>query len=164
MATRLTDMSLFLTLVPLLPLHVVKFGSTSEPPPPLFNILIKDNCGFNYISNRLLFADDLKMYCSINNVDDCMLLQRDIVSVQKWCLDKGMKINTSISKTTVTSFTHKSINCNYKSGNKIVSNSQRVEDLGILLLCKFHLPSHVEYICSQGLKMLGLICYVTFPL
>jgi hypothetical protein len=35
-----------------------------------------------------------------------MLLQHDIVSVQKWCLDKGMKINTSISKTTVIAIIH----------------------------------------------------------
>jgi hypothetical protein len=66
------------------------------------------------------------MYCGIDNADVrklcCMVL-----TVQKWHLDTGTKLNTG--ETTVVSFTHKtnSINYNYKLSNKIVACSQRVK-------------------------------------
>jgi hypothetical protein len=50
------------------------------------------------ILNAFFYADDLKVYRSISDVDDCKLLQHDIDSVQNWCLDNGMKLN--LSKTT----------------------------------------------------------------
>jgi sarcosine oxidase/L-pipecolate oxidase len=46
----------------------------------LFNIFINDICSYIY-SRYLLFADDLKIYHTIINVDDCKLLQHDINSV-----------------------------------------------------------------------------------
>jgi hypothetical protein len=66
-------------------------------------------------------ADELKMYHSISNADDCTILQRDKDSVQNWYLGNSVKLNTS--KTTFTSFTLKanSINYNYKLRNKIVA-------------------------------------------
>jgi hypothetical protein len=78
-------------------------GSTLGP--LLVNIYINDICDAIHNSQCLLFADDLKIYRSISDVDDCKLLQHDIDSVQNWCLDNGMKLN--LSKTTVISFTRK---------------------------------------------------------
>jgi hypothetical protein len=48
----------------------------------LFNIFVNDIC--DYISNytNLLFADGLKIYCNINNVHDCKLMQSEINSVK----------------------------------------------------------------------------------
>jgi hypothetical protein len=82
-----------------------------------------------YNSQCLLFADDLKIYRSISNVDDCKLLQHDIDSVQNWCLDNSMKLN--LGNTTIISFTRKpnSICFNYKFCNNLVSRYQCVIDL-----------------------------------
>jgi hypothetical protein len=70
----------------------------------------KKNCRTIYIitilnSRYLLSADDLKMYRTVTNVDDCKLLQHDINSVNNWCLANGIKIN--IGKTTIISFRRK---------------------------------------------------------
>jgi hypothetical protein len=64
-----------------------------------------------------------------------------ILTVQKWCLDNGMKLN--ITKTAVISCAHKSssINYNYKLRNKIVACSQCLKDLVILLDYKLHFQS-----------------------
>jgi hypothetical protein len=112
-------------------------------------------------SQCLLFADDLKIYRSNSDVDDCKLLQHDIDSVQNWCLDDSMKLNSS--KTTIISFTRKtnSIYFNYKLCNNLVVRSQCVKDLGVLLDCKLYFHQHINYIFSQSLKMLGLIRYIT---
>jgi hypothetical protein len=45
--------------------------------------------------------------------------------------------------------------CNY-----LVSRSQCVKDLGVLLDCKLYFHQHIDYIFSQGLKMLGFIWYI----
>jgi hypothetical protein len=134
-------------------------GSTLGP--LIFNIFINDICDSIYNSQCLLFVDDLKIYRSISEVDDCKRLQHDIDSVQNWCLDNGMKLN--LSKTNIISFTRKtnSIYFNYKLFNSLGARSQCVKDLGVLLDCKLYFHQHVNYIFSQSLKMLGLIRYIT---
>jgi hypothetical protein len=136
----------------------VPHGSTLGP--LLFNIYINNICDAIHNSQCLLFADDLKIYRSINDVDDCKLLQH-IDSVQNWCLNNGMKLN--LSKTTIISFTCKtnSIYFNYKLCNNPVARSQCVKDLGVLLDCKLYFRWQINYIFSQSLKMLGLIRYIT---
>jgi hypothetical protein len=131
-------------------------GSTLGP--LLFNIFINDICDSIYNSQCLLSADNLKIYRSISDVDDCKPLQHDIDSVQNWFLNNGMKLN--LSKTTFTCKTN-SICFNYKLCNNPVERYQCVKDLGDLLDCKLYFHQHINYIFSQGLKMLGLIRYIT---
>jgi hypothetical protein len=134
-------------------------GSTLGP--LIFNIFINDICDSIHNSQCLLFATDLKIYRSISDVDDCKRLQHNIDSVQNWCLDNGMRLN--LSKTTIISFTLKtnSIYFNYKLCNNPVARSQCVKDLGVLLYCKLYFYQHINYIFSQGLKILGLIRNIT---
>jgi hypothetical protein len=89
------------------------------------------------------------------------LLQHDINSVHNWCLANGMEIN--IGKTAIISFSRKSnsILFNYKLCNNLVTRSQCVKYIGVMLDCKLYFHQHVDYILSQGLKMLGLIRYIT---
>jgi hypothetical protein len=95
-----------------------------------------------------LFADDLKIYRTIINVDDCKVLQHDI-SVHNWCLVNSMKIN--LGKTTIISFSCKTnrIYFNYKLSNNLVTRSQCVKDLSVLLDCKLYFHQHIDYILSQ---------------
>jgi hypothetical protein len=69
-----------------------------------------------------------------------------------------MKMN--LYKTTIISFSRKidSIYCNYKLCNNVVT---RPPDFGVLLDCKLYFHQHIDYIISQGLKMLDLIRYIT---
>jgi hypothetical protein len=116
-------------------------GSTLGP--LLFNIFINDICDSIHNSKCLLFADHLKIYRSISDVDDCKLLQHDVYSVQNWCLNNDMKLN--LSKTTIIYFTRMtdSIYFNYKLCNNPVALSQCVKDLCVLLDCKLLFsPAH----------------------
>jgi hypothetical protein len=119
-------------------------GSTLGP--LIFNIFINDMCDFINNSQCLLFADDLKIYRSISDIDHCKLLQHDIDSLLNWCFDNGIKLN--LSKTTIISFTRKtnSIYFNYNLCNNLVARSQCVKDLGVLLGCKLYFHQHINYI------------------
>jgi hypothetical protein len=125
-----------------------------------FNIFINDICDSVFNSKYLLFVNDLKIHCSINNVHDCKLLQSDIDSVQNWCFENGMVLN--VGKTTIISFKHKtvSINFNYILSNNLITRSQCVKDRGVLLDCKLYFHHHIDYMFSQGLKILDLIRYI----
>jgi hypothetical protein len=66
--------------------------------------IINDTCCSVSNSEYLLFADDLKIYRSIDNVCDYKYLHSDIDSFQSWCSENGSIFN--VGKTTIISFAH----------------------------------------------------------
>jgi hypothetical protein len=83
-----------------------------------------------------------------------------VLTVQKWHLDTGMKLN--IGKTTVITFTHKTPSTTIKNYRKTVACSQRVKYLVILINCTFQFQSHAHYIFLGGLKILSDLVHHTF--
>jgi hypothetical protein len=77
---------------PLVVLSGVLQGSVLGP--LLSNNFINDLCDVINHSDCLLFADDLKVYRSINSPSDCLLLQSDIDCVYAWCSANFMKPNS----------------------------------------------------------------------
>jgi hypothetical protein len=69
----------------------------------------------------------------------------------------------NVGKTTIISITRKTagFHFNYNLSNKPILRYRYVKDLGVLLDCKLYFHHHSDYISSQGLKMLGLIRYIT---
>jgi hypothetical protein len=53
---------------------VVEQGSTLGP--LLLNIFTSDICTSIHNFSYLLFADDLKIYCNVADIENCKLLQR----------------------------------------------------------------------------------------
>jgi hypothetical protein len=92
------------------------------------------------------------MYLTVISIDDCKLLQHDINLVHNWCLVNCMKIN--LGKTTIISFSRKTnrIYFHYKLCDNLVTRSQCVKDLGVLLDGKLYFHQHIDYRLSQGLK------------
>lgn len=46
----------------------------------------------------LLYADDLKLFCSIKSISDCVAVQEDLNNLVKWCNLNGLEINVSKCK------------------------------------------------------------------
>jgi hypothetical protein len=92
-------------------------GSNLEP--LLFNMFNKDLRAKIHFSEFLLFAD-LKILRVIKSAEDFILLQIDIDSIYKWCIEDYMKIN--IFKTNMISFTRKtnSIHFYYFLGDLLI--------------------------------------------
>jgi hypothetical protein len=99
------------------------------------NNICRSISNFNYP----LSDNDLKMYHNINNIDDCMFLQRHINTVHKLCWHNSKNIN--LNETTVASIASKT--------NR-VARSQFINDPTIMLDCKLRFHFHVDYIFSQG--------------
>jgi hypothetical protein len=134
-------------------------GSTLEP--LLFSICINDLCPKINFSEFLLFAEDLKYFVS-KSAEDYKLLQSDIDSVLKACIENYMKIN--IFKTNTIYFTCKtnSVHFSYFFGDLLIVQIDCVKDLVVMLYSKLHLHCLVDYLHSQALKLLGLIHFIIY--
>jgi hypothetical protein len=123
----------------------------------LFLIFINDIYTVFKHNQFLLFADDIKIYFTVNHINDCLKLHQDLDHFSKWCLDNGLHLN--VNKCMKISFHRKRSNIIYHynlSGSKInVVNEVRV--IGITLSSDLSFKRHKEIICAKAFRILGFI-------
>ncbi|GBN79656.1 putative RNA-directed DNA polymerase from transposon BS [Araneus ventricosus] len=109
-----------------------EFSGTSGVPqgsnlgPLLFILFINDLTSVFKYSECLLFADDLKLFSSMNSNLDAVLLQSDLDCLFKWCTVNKLHLN--IEKCSILSYTRKSqpLNHVYKINDLVLSRSDSV--------------------------------------
>jgi hypothetical protein len=129
-------------------------GSTLGP--LLFIIFIND------LSNilecpHLFYADDLKIFNTVNSLSDALKLQSDIYKLQSWCIQN--KLNLNINKCVTITFT-KQIDPflhSYHIGGLSLNRVSHIADLGVTFDSKLSFNKHVEVICLKANKILGFI-------
>jgi hypothetical protein len=84
----------------------------------------------------------------------------DSDSVQNWCLDNDMKLNTGKTRVIFLAYKPYIINFNYKLCNDLVACSHYVKDLGILLSCKIYIVQRL--VPWLDLWQILLACTVIF--
>jgi hypothetical protein len=117
---------------------------------------------YYYYYYIVLLANNLKLYYVLKSAEDCKCLQADIHSVNKWCLENCMKLNTQ--KTNVISLIRKtnSIHFDYHLGNTIITHTECVKHLGVWLDSNlyFHLANYIFSVASK-LQILILDTFYT---
>ena len=105
----------------------------------------------------LLYADDLKLFASINSEDDCHRLQHDLTKINTWCEINTLPLN--ISKCNAMTFTRRSnsINFSYKIGNDMVTRCKQFKDLGVIFDSKLTFTAHIDHITANAYRNLGFI-------
>lgn len=144
---------------PFFPTSGVPQGSVLGP--LLFLVFINDILKCVKFAKVLLFADDIKLFSSICSEKDCDALQSDVSSILQWCSSNRLPLN--INKTKVISLTRRKnpLHFKYTLGNCIITRTDMIRDLGVLVDCKLTFSSHVTTICGTGFKMLGMISRLT---
>lgn len=126
--------------------------------PLLFIIFINDIQHYVKHSEMLLYADDLKLFKTIERLDDCHKLQQDIDSLIIWS-SKHLKFNTN--KCSVVSFTRKTpqfqITFDYEMNNEKLLRKSSIKDLGITFDSKFTFNDHIVSVCKSSYSLLGFI-------
>jgi hypothetical protein len=130
--------------------------------PFLFSVFINDLCNCINHCKFLIFADDLKIFRAINSPHDCLLLQPGINSVSGWCAANSMRRN--IAKTHTVSYSRKTnvLSYEYQLCHAAITSTSSINDLGVSFDSKLHFHNHVYLIFSECIKLLGLICSLTF--
>ena len=125
--------------------------------PILFQIFVNDlTIGFQH-SKFLLYADDLKLFRTIQSVDDASDFQLDLNTLHKWTVSNLLPLN--LKKCCIISFFNvKSVlYFDYQLGKSSVIRVNEVKDLGIILDSKLTFKEHFHYIFNKSISMLGLI-------
>ncbi|GBM35453.1 Retrovirus-related Pol polyprotein from transposon 297 [Araneus ventricosus] len=123
----------------------------------LFILFINDLTSVFKYFECLLFADDLKLFSSMNSNLDAVLLQSDLDCLFKWCTVNKLHLN--IEKCSILSYTRKSqpLNHVYKINDLVSSRSDSVTDLGIIFDTKLDFSQHINSMVSKAYRRLGIL-------
>jgi hypothetical protein len=125
--------------------------------PLLFVLFINDLPNVIKNSKILLFADDAKIYKSLDTPADCVKLQEDFNNLSTWCNKNDLSIN--ISKCNILTFcrTRSVIIYDYLSCNSVIKRVTEFCDLGVTFDTKMCFNQHVNIVKARASSRLGMI-------
>lgn len=125
--------------------------------PLLFLIFINDLPTILQYTECLLYADDVKIFKTLGDTDDCELIQSDLNKLNEWCQLNKLYLN--ISKCKCLSFTRKqsAFKFNYTIDNIQLERCDTIRDLGVIFQGNLTFKMHIEGIINDAYRMLGLI-------
>lgn len=128
---------------------------------PLFFIAFINDIVNNLSCPTLLYADDLKIFSTIDSMGDAMNLQRDLDAIDHWCINNKMSLN--LNKCNVISFTTKTnkIIFPYTINSHLLERKFVVKDLGVIFDDKLTFKQHYDEITERGSRLLGFIARIT---
>ena len=122
--------------------------------PILFALYVNDLCNELVNCEFLFYADDLKIFKRIDNLNDVSLLQNNLLTISSWCKDNFMQLN--ITKCKVITFSRKRTSnrllCDYAINEEVIKRCTRV-----LLDEKVNMNEHVDNICKKAMKIFALV-------
>jgi hypothetical protein len=125
--------------------------------PLLFLLYINDLPDVIKNSKIALFADDVKMYSEVININDCHNLQDDINSLCAWSVTWGMRLNVSKCKVLSVSRKKNTVIFNYAINSEQLERLDVMRDLGVIIDNKLSWNDHVTTILAKAKRVMGLI-------
>jgi len=102
-----------------------------------------------------LFADDVKIYVSICDIDSINLLQDSLFAISRWAAE--WQLNISISKCAVLHLGRKNLIYDYSLDGVTLPNVREMRDLGVLVNNNLSFSSHYAQITAKAHQRAGLI-------
>lgn len=124
---------------------------------PLFFALFVNDLNDTLSCKKLFFADDLKIFASINSIDDCHMLQRELNKVAQWCHLNSLVLNITKCKVVTYSRKDELIDYDYHIDTQSLSRTDSTRDLGVFFDSKLSFAKHIELTVSSSMKTLGFI-------
>lgn len=124
--------------------------------PLLFLIYINDIA--NVIGSNLtikMFADDVKLYASIDDISAVNLLQDGLFSISKWASDWQLRI--SVKKCAVLHLGRNNLQYDYALEGETLPSVQEIRDLGVIMDSRLGFSSHFANISAKAHQRAGLI-------
>ena len=108
-------------------------------------------------SNIATFADDTKIFRTINNISDALSLQEDLTTFGENSSKVNLILNAKKSKVLRITRKHQKIEYPYKLHDVVLESTAHERDLGVWTSSNLTWTKHVEEQCIQSTKMLGYI-------
>ncbi|KAH0818266.1 hypothetical protein GEV33_004525 [Tenebrio molitor] len=124
--------------------------------PLFFNIFINDLVDDLDVPH-LLFTDDMKIYLTIDSIDDALRLQGCIEEISKRCKLNNLVLNHL--KCSIVSFTRKTkpLLFDYKINGSILTRRESIRDLGVIFDSKLSFGEHIRTIAGTAFSALGFV-------
>ena len=139
--------------------YIVRSGvpQGSNLGPLFFLLFINDLPEIISGSDKLLFADDFKIFTHVDSINDAVKLQDNLNNVLKWC-DKN-KLQVNVNKCKVLSFTRKKMQINfpYAINGMILPRPESMNDLGVTFDTTLSFNTHIVNIVNESYRFLGFI-------
>jgi hypothetical protein len=106
-----------------------------------------------------MYADDNKMYTTINNLADALTLQENLNRLSSWCILNKLALNVSKCKVVSYSYKKSPLLFNYHIDNLILKRENTVKDLGTFMYFdeRLHFNSHIDIAVNKAVSRLGFI-------
>jgi hypothetical protein len=129
--------------------------------PILFLIFFDDIVKVITNSSCLLFADDLKLFRTIETPLCCAMMQSDLDAISQWSILNKLEFATS--KCNIISFSRSrhTLLFPYTLSGIILNRVTEIKDLGVLYDAKFTFNQHILDISTRSSKMLGFVMRVS---
>lgn len=124
--------------------------------PVLFTLFINDLPTIINNAMVLMYADDVKLSLTLNNLSDEQLLQSDIDSLFRWCNVNFMELNIKKCKQ-MSFYRSNQIYTSYYIDDNRLDLADSFMDLGILLDKKLNFRSHLSLTVNKSNGVLGFI-------
>lgn len=124
--------------------------------PLLFLLFINDLCN-NISCEKLLYADDLKLFAKIDSDTDCRFLQEQICHLENWCVNNKLHLN--VAKCKIMSYSRKiqPAMFDYRLNDVILTRVYSTKDLGIIFDTKITFAEHITTVTKSAYSRLGFI-------
>ena len=106
---------------------------------------------------KVLFADDLKIYHTIENVEDCLFIQNQLRKIEVWCDENNLQLNIQKCKSLTFTLKKQYIVFNYQLRSTNLCRCESIKDLGIVFDPKLSFTDHINQVTTSALRMLGFI-------
>ena len=123
---------------------------------PILFILYINDLPSKVHCNITLFADDTKLYTSINTAQDHMMLQEDIDCLVEWSNIWNLSFHPEKCKV-MRIGSNKEDLYNYSMNGNILNYTEEECDLGLTIDCKLNFESHISSKINKANKIMGLI-------
>jgi len=124
---------------------------------PLFFNSFINKITENLKVNSLLYCDDMKLYCRIDKMEDCMQLQADLSLVNEWCKNNNLPLNASKCSIVSYSLKKQQIVFDYSIEYASLPRSTHFKDLGVIFDSSLSFTLHFSDIVKRSYRMLGFI-------
>lgn len=125
--------------------------------PLLFSLFVNDLPDHILMSQKLLFADDIKIYYRIERPSDCVALQNDLNSVNNWCNENCLLLNSNKCKVMTVTRKRNIILFDYSIDRVVLERASSVADLGVVFDHELRFSDHIFDISTRANKILGFV-------
>ena len=124
---------------------------------PLLFLLYINDLPESVTSQVRLFADDTAVYLTVTSLDDCQILQNDLLKLESWEKQWDMEFNPSKCQVLHISRSKSPYNFPYKLHGQILSPVKDARYLGVDISQGLSWNTHISRITTNANRTLGFI-------